>query len=659
MVRLGIKSKLIALTFIPLVGLVYLTATKVVDDFRFNERLTEVRALVEVSKGIALLIHETQKERGMSSGFTGSQGKQFVEALPQQRKVTDGQVSAFTRLVSTVDFSLYPASFKQEVDALMASLGRLESVRQEVSALRLPLGEVVKYYTDMNNAMLDITAYAAALSPQNDITKALVSYTAYLKAKERAGVERAVLSGTFGADRFAPRMLERVITLIAEQTSYMAVFYDNATEEIRTHYREAQKHPSFAEVTRLRNLAIAKASEGNFGVNAEYWFQTMTEKIDQLKEVDDQISQGVDAVLASYRSTALMDALIGTAILVFSLMVGWVIARDIERRVGALRKTILEVASSKDLGMRIHSQVNDEFSGIYTSLSEFIKSLCEVIVKTQEGAGKNVAVSKQLATSFETVLSNITKEVEIINQNSTEASTLKSSLLKVSDEAGRTKGEMLEANKQLQHARALIVQTIDQVNRNSRMEIELAQKLTRLAQDAEQVKSVLEVIGDIADQTNLLALNAAIEAARAGEHGRGFAVVADEVRKLAEKTQKSLIEINATISVIVQSIVDASEEMNASTSRVHLLVKQTDEVQTEVEGVSGIMDGAARSITHTATAVEQSAKMMDAFVVKLEALQRISTQNSQGIQQANEDFHEVAVLANELIAMLAQFKTQA
>lgn len=91
MVRLGIKSKLIALTFIPLVGLVYLTATKVVDDFRFNERLTEVRALVEVSKGIALLIHETQKERGMSSGFTGSQGKQFVEALPQQRKVTDGR----------------------------------------------------------------------------------------------------------------------------------------------------------------------------------------------------------------------------------------------------------------------------------------------------------------------------------------------------------------------------------------------------------------------------------------------------------------------------------------------------------------------------------------------------------------------------------------
>ena len=105
------------------------------------------------------------------------------------------------------------------------------------------------------------------------------------------------------------------------------------------------------------------------------------------------------------------------------------------------------------------------------------------------------------------------------------------------------------------------------VQNSAHTEMELAHKIQQLSSDADQVKNVLTVISDIADQTNLLALNAAIEAARAGEHGRGFAVVADEVRTLAERTQKSLVEINATINVIVQAIMDSSDQMKQKLQR--------------------------------------------------------------------------------------------
>ena len=116
----------------------------------------------------------------------------------------------------------------------------------------------------------------------------------------------------------------------------------------------------------------------------------------------------------------------------------------------------------------------------------------------------------------------------------------------------------LKAQNSLALAQKLLDETITQLNSTAEKEAQMNDRLNHLATEATQVKSVLEVIGDIADQTNLLALNAAIEAARAGEHGRGFAVVADEVRKLAERTQKSLIETNATVNVIVQSISDIS-----------------------------------------------------------------------------------------------------
>ncbi|WP_414720272.1 methyl-accepting chemotaxis protein [Sulfuricurvum sp.] len=131
---------------------------------------------------------------------------------------------------------------------------------------------------------------------------------------------------------------------------------------------------------------------------------------------------------------------------------------------------------------------------------------------------------------------------------------------------------------------------VEKIDTVAAKERHLADNLHILVGNARETKEILVTIGDIAEQTNLLALNAAIEAARAGEHGRGFAVVADEVRKLAERTQKSLAESSATINILIQAISDNSETLNQNMQEMTSLTQYVGNLDTQMHELIQTMD---------------------------------------------------------------------
>ncbi|MCD8478269.1 MAG: methyl-accepting chemotaxis protein, partial [Sulfurospirillum sp.] len=202
-----------------------------------------------------------------------------------------------------------------------------------------------------------------------------------------------------------------------------------------------------------------------------------------------------------------------------------------------------------------------------------------------------------------------------------------------------------------------ILNMATQVQSNAQTEIQLAHQISRLSQDADQVKGVLTVISDIADQTNLLALNAAIEAARAGEHGRGFAVVADEVRNLAERTQKSLTEINATINVIVQAINDASDHMNSNSQSMEKLTQIAEDVEKNINETARIMDNATLSSEHTVQDYLKTGQKIDAIVLKIEEINTITLSNTRSMEEVSGATDHLSGLTEKLNTVLGNFRT--
>ena len=378
--------------------------------------------------------------------------------------------------------------------------------------------------------------------------------------------------------------------------------------------------------------------------------------VDNVEMEVDKLKNKIDENVSSQIRSFLLISLVLVIVSIFATL--FIIRRNISTPLNDLIHRADNLSSGDgDLTRKLEVIGNDEIAMASSSINRFIEKVRILISEAKNLSNENSSISHELSSTSLEVGRSVEISMNIVGNTTQKAHVLKDELGEGIMEAKEGKTELLKANDFLKDANHAILELTKDIQNSAATEIELAGKIQQLSHDAEQVKEVLVVIGDIADQTNLLALNAAIEAARAGEQGRGFAVVADEVRKLAERTQKSLQEINATINVIVQAIVDSSDQMTSNSKKVESLASTASNVENKINNMFQVMNNATSLSDKTTENYLKTGTDIESMIDDVSQINDISSQNARSVEEIASAAEHLSRMTETLNLKLSEFRT--
>jgi len=291
-----------------------------------------------------------------------------------------------------------------------------------------------------------------------------------------------------------------------------------------------------------------------------------------------------------------------------------------------------------------------------TAIKNTQRTIIQVADQAATIANRVASSSEELSAQVEQVSNGADQQRSRVESTATAMAEMNATVLEVAKNAGQASDQSEMTKNKANEGAALVNKVVHSINEVNKVATTLQTSMHELGGQAESIGGVMGVISDIADQTNLLALNAAIEAARAGEAGRGFAVVADEVRKLAEKTMSATQEVGTNITAIQHSARNNIEEVNAATKAI---TEATELANTSGQALTEIVELAAANssvVTSIATAAEQQSSTSEEINRAIDEINRIVAETAEGMTQAYAAVQELSQIAQELLTVMQQLK---
>ncbi|MDU8497617.1 methyl-accepting chemotaxis protein [Pseudomonas syringae] len=634
----------------PLLGFLAFAGIFVADK---SENFGDMRRAVTATSAaqkLSNVVTTIQRERGASGVFLGSGGKSMQDKLKSFRQETD-QAMGEMRAQSTEGVP-GPEKVNSALDDLIA-------LRLKVDALAINNTESGTRFTEIIKTLIGFTYSMEASIEDPEILRALSSLNQFVDMKERAGRERVLLGLAFNQNRFDAALLSRFSRNLGEFSGYFEAFQRWSPEAFKTRLNDVLQQPGSLEVARLQRLGFDTPLGDPLNIKPEDWFNLSTNRIDLMAKVEAELGQTVVGLANNARSSAQSSLYVAVAtVIVMLIVVLWlasVIIRNIKVAVVDVNRTLIAL-STRDLTARTRYTGKDEFGEISRNLDNMAQQISEVIRDIGSATAQVATAAEQSSAVALQTSQNVAQQRQGTDQVATAISEMSATVKDVARSTTDAAEMSQRVNNSTVQGKTEIDNTIGLIQGLSVQAEETSRIIDELKGESNSISSVLDVIRGVADQTNLLALNAAIEAARAGEQGRGFAVVADEVRNLAKKTQDSTVSIQKMIANLQSGSERAAASMQETLGKAQEgasnVVRAGELLEEIAEGIATISD---RNI-QVASAAEEQSLVAEEIHRNVNDINSLVIQVSAGAEQTAVTSRELARLAEQQQGLVGRFK---
>jgi methyl-accepting chemotaxis protein len=660
MKRSTITQRLILLTAIPVTALILSSGMLIWESFGRYQNAVLAQKVMGVAVAAGDLIHVLQVERGITVGSIQSYDSTFEAAMPGIRAKTDEKLVTYKHIVEGVDVGSMPGVIKIVEDSLHILEG-LTKLRDQVNQYDISAEDASIFYATAIAPLLEVMSTSAEHNSDPEIARELLSSHNFANAQENAAQERALVLPVFVANRpIEPAKFRAILEKLNKQDAYLDSFTVSANKDEKAALKAILDGDAAQDVQRLRNTMAERSAQGLFDVSPALWFKRSSDRINALHEVEQiitkNINNDVEKLLTDSRTLLLTQLILAVLVIGAAVAISVWVAHSVNLPLNAVVDAVEYAVAHDDFTRRIPEEGTEETARVGLATNHLMEKFRNIISDATRSSDGIADASNVLATSSDQVNKSSAAQADAA---STVAAAVEEVSVSVSETAAnaRSAGEIVEKSRiGTERALAVMAEAVQNVNTIAVLIRESGNNVGRLDESSKKIGGIVQVIREVADQTNLLALNAAIEAARAGEQGRGFAVVADEVRKLAERTSNATSEIAALIGDIQSHISENVTGMQRANIQVAESLELVGRTEVALNRIGDDSREVASNVQSIADAVREQDAAIQQVASNVERIAQMAEENSAAAASSSETAAQLDNLSGALKKSVIRFK---